>query len=63
MQSQLLFVQPRTQAPQGRSLGMRLCLFSSPLLMIIYVVQGEAADPDTEQPKNQSEQNEVCITA
>ena len=31
--------------------------------MIIYVVQGEAADPDTEQPKNQSEQNEVCITA
>ena len=31
-------------------------------LMIIYVVQGEAADPDNELANNQSQRNEVCIT-
>ena len=37
-------------------------LVLSPLLMIIYVAQGEAAAEDVEQTKNQSDQNEVCNT-
>ena len=40
----------------------QLLFVLSPLLMIIYVAQSEAAEQDVEQPNNQSEQNEVCVT-
>ena len=38
----------------------QLLFVLSPLLMIIYVAQGEAAEQDVEQPNSQSDQNEVC---
>ena len=40
----------------------QLLFVLSPLLMIIYAAQGEGAEQDVEQQKNQSDQNEVCIS-